>query len=247
MERTSVKCGKVCPTGKKCSRKTGGGFCYQHDGSSSARTATPKKASPKKSPKKSPDNSIPWLDALPMPALQQAMLNMDYHTLNATCRTNKRAASICRSANFREMYMKKDRGTLFFGELKEHNIIRNPSNRENMATLFDDAGNELNIVYDKSLLEFGKITLKRIIYGKKNSKIKIILEIGPNSSKKMFVGHYHFGRDVSKPQEVEKFLDSIGKTRWFSEKVTSEGRQASEKSANEFYDFVKKATINLKL
>jgi hypothetical protein len=245
MERTSVKCGKVCPTGKKCSRKTGGGFCYQHGGSagsSSARTTTPKKASPKKSPR-SIELSIPWLDALPMPALQQAMLNMDYHTLNATCRTNKRAASICREPNFREMYMKRGKGILFFGELKQKKQDKNRSEKQNILTYVDDAKNEVDVVYDIVDWETNKIDITRIIYTKKGERIKIILEKGTKGYI-MFIGEYRGGKDISIKTDVDKFLESIGKTRWEPRSVSDEGRRCSAKATTEFYHIIKKATDN---
>lgn len=76
-------------------------------------TISPKRSSPKIPTK------FEYINDLPLPALQEVLLNMDREELNKLCSMNKRAKRICDENNFRMMYNARNLPPLVKGELEE--------------------------------------------------------------------------------------------------------------------------------
>ena len=74
---------------------------------------SPKGSSPK-SAKKSP-REFHYLEALPEPALQQVLLNMEWVSLSRTCKNVPKAQKICREYNFQQLYLARHQRPLFWG------------------------------------------------------------------------------------------------------------------------------------
>ncbi len=64
---------------------------------------TKKVAKAKKTSRK--NQNVSYLDDLPVPALQQVLLNMERQELNRVCNLSARAKKVCDEHNFREMYL----------------------------------------------------------------------------------------------------------------------------------------------
>lgn len=71
----------------------------------------------RKSPLKTP-TEFHYLERLPMPALQQVLLNMEWFDLRRVCAHVPRAFQICKSHNFREMYVAKNVRGIFVTPVK---------------------------------------------------------------------------------------------------------------------------------
>ncbi len=129
--------GKIC---KICSKK--GSPCHLHtskaSGVGSGGTKSKKSSSPKKITPELFD-----LEHLPLPALQQVLLNIsDKAQLNHICRNSRQAAKVCRTPEFKKLYSAKYMG-LFVGQIKH--ILEKKPNRT-VHTFHDEVGNNLEYI-----------------------------------------------------------------------------------------------------
>ncbi len=131
-------------SGKKCKLCTSKGSpCHLHSSVSPKRSSKTSKILPKRktSPKRSPPSKIPYqvyLDTLPLPSLQQVLLNMDRRQLNQICSLNKRAKKICDLNNFKILYFAKNPPVIFNGALKEVSLLDTTIPRDMKALMFHD-------------------------------------------------------------------------------------------------------------
>ena len=118
MNSPTLRCGTICPSGKKCKRQVDhpGEVCWQHSATGSSK---PSGRSASKSPKKSiARKSLPvkfdvkYLETLPKDVLQMILLEMPKDQINAVCRSQAKNSEskirrICKDPNFRTQYIKK--------------------------------------------------------------------------------------------------------------------------------------------
>lgn len=105
----------------------------------------------RKSPLKTP-TEFHYLERLPMPALQQVLLNMEWFDLRRVCAHVPRAFQICKSHNFREMYMARNVRGIFVTPVKLVGKEFAHDNRTRLAYIeYEDANKtEIEIFDDPS-------------------------------------------------------------------------------------------------
>lgn len=113
---------------------------------SSPKKSSPKastkrsRSSPKSSPKRSSSQRSPIFDQfehIPLPALQEILLNVDRERLNIICKQSPQAAKVCGKRNFQILYDTRH-SSLIVGKLK----ILGPRNGQ-VLELMDDANNRI--------------------------------------------------------------------------------------------------------
>ena len=122
MDSPTLRCGTMCPSGKKCKRQVDhpGEVCWQHSATGSSKKTTASK-SPKKSVARKSRSvgatspvkfDINYLETLPKDVLQMILLEMPKDQINAVCRSQAKNSEskirrICQDSNFRTQYIKK--------------------------------------------------------------------------------------------------------------------------------------------
>jgi hypothetical protein len=238
MEAPRTSSGKPC---KLCLKK--GAKCHIHTGSSPKKSSAKKKRSSvasKKSTKKRGTSPKMILDDIPLPALQQILLNMERKELHDFCSKNKQAFKICKEKNFQMMYEAKHgtTGQMIVGKLKLESV-----HTEAMSDWFfeDEIGDRL--IFDlrgPGDIMIGYSTMKR--QGLDRSK-RFLLTY---EKKSRYDNPTFFLRTYRGHPEV---LETIGKLRWLkkSKKPTYDGPPGfedvdlSRDAAEEFLALVKKA------
>ncbi len=100
---------------------------------------------------KSPPKTFDYFEHIPIPALQEVLLQLDRNQLHYVCTHSRQAAKICREEWFKEQYDDIHRNVLVEGEfqLHSHEPARYHPAR-NMIFMEDESHNELRIEYDPS-------------------------------------------------------------------------------------------------
>lgn len=259
--------GKKCT---RCVEKHGVEFCWQHAGKRSSKVSskTPKKSPVKKvSPKKSstrgrslktsPKKEAFPLEKLPREVLYDVLMKLPYERLNAACRTSKKLAKICNESRFQQEYKAKHPGHLdrkmFIGELAKptlYDIRGKPGN----YIFHDEIGNKLtidvnlrdgvnNIEYTPKNQNYGLPPVQgydpiSIFAHKSHSRITggwaILVQRSDEVTGWAYTGPGYLG-------EIENFLISIGKERWFSglKKTAEDIIYMSPRATAEFLTIIK--------
>ena len=134
--------GKIC---KICSKK--GSPCHLHTSGGESGGESGAKTSSRKKPAKKFN-----LEDLPIPALQQVLLNIsDSRKLHQICNESRKAAKVCRAPEFKKMYNAKYK-RLFVGKITK-------TVKTGFALIYvfhDEAGNSL--IYTKKGVGAGTIS-----------------------------------------------------------------------------------------
>lgn len=231
MNPPKTSTGKPC---KLCLKK--GGPCHLHSRNS------PKKGFVKKTPKavvKKKSSPKMVLDAVPLPALQEILLNLDRAELYDFCSQNKQAYKICSQQRFRMLYEARhaDDRQMIYGELEQKQGVT--------PLVFQDAKG--NILTFDDRIDTMKISYTPNLGPKSVVKAKLILQ-----RKSIYDDHV---LKVSIPLrgahlEVKDILSAIGKEKWavasrppviiHKPLANYKETELSKKAAEEFLKIVKR-------
>lgn len=228
MNTPKTSTGKPC---KLCLKK--GESCHLH----SPKKGFAKKMSPKAVVKKKSSPKM-VLDAIPLPALQEILLNLDRAELYDFCSQNKQAYKICSEERFRMLYeAKHGNEKMIHGELEQKQGVTPlvfQDARRNILT-FDDRKDTMKISYTpnlgpKSVVKAKLILQRKSIYDDHVLKVSIPLR----------------GAHL----EVKDILSAIGKEKWavasrppviiHKPLANYEETELSKKAAEEFLKIVKR-------
>lgn len=226
MDTPRTASGKLC---KKCLSK--GSPCHLHTSVASGGIS---QKSAKKSPskKKRAQGFADQFEHVPLPALEQILLNLDRERLHSICISSRQAAKVCRQPRFRKLYNAKY-PSLIVGDLRIKEMIERKDIK--FVVFEDDAGNKIKImkegtrkdkfVYRLTFDSADNQTWLTLSYG---DRLPLIFGIDTDTEAIDSPGEYDYDTEmgildaagVSNWAEygelmIKKFLIQVGKEEWF--------------------------------
>jgi hypothetical protein len=172
------------------------------------------------SPRKTTPAEFHYFEKLPMPALQEVLLNMEWAELRRVCGSVPRTFKICKSDRFRELYSKKHPVKPLFRGLKFKNF--NHSRGVTTSSYVDSAGTEVIVDYFKFEGDY-EVTLGILF---KTEKGVFDCSISIESQGEL---SFSFGGPFGITNESE-FFNAIGKPEWIGKRKNKAEWQAILKS-----------------
>ena len=240
--------GKLC---KKCLKK--GSPCHLHTNVVSGETSggtsgvspsrkSVKSSKPQKSPTKKQKARAIFADQfehVPLPALEQILLNLNRKRLHRICISSRQVAKVCRESRFQKLYDAKH-PPLIVGEL---HLIDTKTIAPLLAkyvikraTFHDDVGNKVEI-YKKGRTE----TELAFVLPSDDLAVDIRLSLIYGQTEPLYFGlHTLATTDLSQDifdTTAKNFLVNVGKTSWIES--IRVGRVPKFKHVKEFYNILK--------